>query len=74
VNDAAALHADLCRKIAAADLAAAILPGGVSLGVGLLNAACMSYGGRNPENRAGRVKSPENVLILTDKPDLKEAP
>lgn len=38
-----ALFADLCKEIAADSLAAAILLGGVSFAVGILNAACMSY-------------------------------
>lgn len=37
------LFADLCREIAADHLSAAILLGGVSFAVGILNAACMSY-------------------------------
>lgn len=37
------LFRDLCGKIAADSLAAAILLGGVSAGVGILNAACMTY-------------------------------
>jgi len=37
------LFADLCREIAADRLSAAILLGGVSFAVGILNAACMSY-------------------------------
>jgi len=37
------LFADLCREIAADGLSAAILLGGVSFAVGILNAACMSY-------------------------------
>jgi putative membrane protein len=38
-----ALFADLSRKIAQDCRAAAILLGGVSLAIGILNAACMSY-------------------------------
>jgi putative membrane protein len=37
------IFADLCGKIADDGLAAAILLGGASLAVGLLNAACMTY-------------------------------
>lgn len=37
------LFAGLCREIAADRLPAAILLGGLSLAVGILNAACMSY-------------------------------
>lgn len=37
------LFGDLCRNIVADQLSAAILLGGVSFAVGILNAACMSY-------------------------------
>lgn len=37
------IFADLCKEIAADRLSAAILLGGVSFIVGILNAACMSY-------------------------------
>ncbi len=37
------LFADLCKQIAADSVSAAILLGGVSFAVGILNAACMSY-------------------------------
>jgi putative membrane protein len=37
------IFADLCKEIAADHRSAAILLGGVSLAVGILNAACMSY-------------------------------
>lgn len=37
------IFADLCNEIAADRLSAAILLGGVSFIVGILNAACMSY-------------------------------
>lgn len=37
------IFADLCKQIADERLSAAILLGGVSFAVGILNAACMSY-------------------------------